>query len=118
MGSLIFDRLGFKDNFQVKKKMILQGDGGGKNSSPHLVNILGTKSLPKWGGMIQIGSSYNLSSILVFYGWKKMGGIELQVHFCGRSQFGKLGYRTFQSDFESLNRTFGGFSVQKILPHP
>jgi hypothetical protein len=36
-----------------------------KISSPHLVIIFGTKSLPKWEGMIQIVSSYNFSSILV-----------------------------------------------------
>jgi hypothetical protein len=52
--------------------MVLQGEGRGKISSPHSVNILGTKILPKWGGMIQIGSSYNFSSILVLSGWKKL----------------------------------------------
>jgi hypothetical protein len=52
--------------------MVLQREVGiGKISSPHLVNILGTKNLSKWGGMIQSGSLYNFSSILILSRWKK-----------------------------------------------
>jgi hypothetical protein len=50
--------------------MVLQREGRGKISSPHSVNILGTKILPRWGGMIWIVSSFNFSSILLLYGWK------------------------------------------------
>jgi hypothetical protein len=60
--------------------MVLRGERRGKFSSPHLVNIFGTKNLNKWGGIIWIGSSYNFSYILVLFGWK-IGGIILQGHF-------------------------------------
>jgi hypothetical protein len=55
-----------------KKKVVLQGEGRGKISSPHLVNILGTKSLHKWGGMLWIGSLYCFSSISILSEWKKL----------------------------------------------
>jgi hypothetical protein len=42
---------------------------------------------------------------------EKIGGINLQGHFSGRSQFGKLGSRTFQSHFEALNDVFWGSGV-------
>jgi hypothetical protein len=37
---------------------------------------------------------------------EKPEGISLQVHFNSRSQFGKLGFETFQSHFEALNDIF------------
>jgi hypothetical protein len=46
-----------------QRKAVLQGEGRRKLSSPHSIKILGTKILPKWGGMIQIGSLYYFSSI-------------------------------------------------------
>jgi hypothetical protein len=52
--------------------MVLQGEGRGNISSPHSVNILGTKILPKWRGMIQIGSLYCFSSISILSEWKKL----------------------------------------------
>jgi hypothetical protein len=39
---------------------------------------------------------------------EKIGGIILQAHFNGRSQFGKLGFETFQSHLEASNNIFGG----------
>jgi hypothetical protein len=54
----------------MQGKMVLEGRG--KISSPRLVNILGIKRLPKWGGMIQIGLLCIFSSILVLSRWKKM----------------------------------------------
>jgi len=42
---------------------------------------------------------------------EKIGGISLQVHFSGRSQFGKLGSGTFRSHFEALNGFFRGCGV-------
>ena len=53
-----------------KDKMVLHGEGRGNVSSPHLVKLLGTKILPKWGVMIHIGSLYNFSSISVLSSWK------------------------------------------------
>jgi hypothetical protein len=53
-----------------QRKMVLHGKGRGKIFSPHSVNLLGTKSLLKWGGMIQIGSLYYLSSISMLSEWK------------------------------------------------
>jgi hypothetical protein len=55
-----------------QSKVVLQGEGRGKISSPHLVNILGTKSLLKWGGMIWIGSLYYLSYISILSEWEKL----------------------------------------------
>jgi hypothetical protein len=52
--------------------VVLQREGRGKISSPHSVKLLGTKSLPKWGGMIRIGSLYYLSSISMILEWKKL----------------------------------------------
>jgi hypothetical protein len=46
-----------------KRKVVLLGEGRGKHFSLHSINILGTKSLPKWGGIIFIGSLYYFSSI-------------------------------------------------------
>jgi hypothetical protein len=37
---------------------------------------------------------------------EKIGGINLQGHFNGRSQFGKLGFETFRSNFEASNENF------------
>jgi hypothetical protein len=37
---------------------------------------------------------------------EKVGGIILQGHFSGRSQFGKLGSRTFRGHFEESNDIF------------
>jgi hypothetical protein len=42
---------------------------------------------------------------------EKIGAINLQGHFSGRSQFGKLGFGTLQSHFEELNDIFWGSSV-------
>ena len=52
--------------------MVLQGEGRGKVSSPHLVKLLGTKILRKWGVMIHIGSLYNFLSISILSRWKKL----------------------------------------------
>ena len=52
--------------------MVLQGEGRGKFSSPHSVNILGTKIIPKSKGMIHIRSFYYFSSILMLSEWKKL----------------------------------------------
>jgi hypothetical protein len=71
--------------------MVLQGEGRGKISSPHSVNILGTKSLPKWGGMIMDWIIILFFIYLDAFRVEKIGGINLQGHFNGRSQFGKLG---------------------------
>jgi hypothetical protein len=51
---------------------------------------------------------------------EKIGGINLQGHFNGRSQFGKLGFETFSvwSHFEALNGIFWGQNVLKIYAHP
>jgi hypothetical protein len=43
---------------------------------------------------------------------EKIGGINLQGHFSGKSQFGKLWSRTFQSHFEALNNIFWGYGGQ------
>jgi hypothetical protein len=51
-----------------QRKMVLQGKGRGKISSPNSINILGTKIIPKLGGMIYIGSLYYFSSISMLYG--------------------------------------------------
>jgi hypothetical protein len=53
-----------------KGKMVVEGEGRGKFSSPHSIKYFGDQSLPKWGGMIQIGSLFNFSSILVLSRWK------------------------------------------------
>jgi hypothetical protein len=79
--------------------MVLQGEGRGKISSLHSVKLLGTKSLPKSGGTI-----WDWIIILFFiyhdaFRVKKIGGISLQGHFSGKSQFGKLGSGTFQGHF-------------------
>jgi hypothetical protein len=42
---------------------------------------------------------------------EKIGGIDLKGRFSGRSQFGKLGFGTFQSCFEALNSIFWGTGV-------
>jgi hypothetical protein len=42
-----------KRTTSTQSKLVLQGEGRGKISSPHSIKILGTKSLPKWGGMIR-----------------------------------------------------------------
>jgi hypothetical protein len=39
---------------------------------------------------------------------EKIGGISLQGHFSGRSQFGKLGSGTFRGHFEASNDIFLG----------
>jgi hypothetical protein len=52
--------------------VVQQGEGRGNISLPHLVKLLGTKILPKWGGMIQIGSIFFLSSISILSEWKKL----------------------------------------------
>jgi hypothetical protein len=52
--------------------MVLWGEGRGKVSSPYSVEILGTKILPKRGSVIQIGSLYNFSSILMLSKSKKL----------------------------------------------
>jgi hypothetical protein len=39
---------------------------------------------------------------------EKIGGINLQGHFSGRSQFGKLGSGTFRGHFEASNDIFWG----------
>jgi hypothetical protein len=52
--------------------VVVQGEGRGKISSPHATNILGTKNLPKWGGMIFIRSLYYFLSISILSGWKKL----------------------------------------------
>ena len=44
---------------------------------------------------------------------EKFGGIKLQGHFIGRSQFGKLGSRTFQIHFEASK-----VMVSKTCAHP
>jgi hypothetical protein len=87
--------------------VVLKGEGRGKISSPHLVNILGTKSLPKWECMIWIGSLYYFTSISMI-SEEKVGEINLQGHFNGRSYFGKLGFETSQSHFEVSNKIFWG----------
>jgi hypothetical protein len=38
---------------------------------------------------------------------EKNGGIDLQGHFSGRSQFGKLGSETFRGHFKASNDIFG-----------
>jgi hypothetical protein len=52
--------------------MVFQGEGKGIFFLTSFSKYFGTKILSKWGGMIQIGSSYNFSSILVLFGWKKL----------------------------------------------
>jgi hypothetical protein len=42
------------------------------------------------------------------FGVEKIGGINLQGHFSGRSQFGKLGFETFWGHFEASNKNFWG----------
>jgi hypothetical protein len=39
---------------------------------------------------------------------EKIGGINLQGHLSGRSQFGKLGFVTFQGNFEASKDIFWG----------
>jgi hypothetical protein len=51
-----------KDNFQAKKNGTL-GRKRGKMYSPHSINGLGGKIIPKWGGIIHIGSLYYFSTI-------------------------------------------------------
>jgi hypothetical protein len=41
-----------------KNKVVLQGEFRGKISSPHSINLVGTKRIPKWKGMLYIGSLY------------------------------------------------------------
>jgi hypothetical protein len=55
-----------------QSKVVLHGKGRRKFSSPHLVNFLGTKILPKWGGIIHIISLYYFSYILMLSKWKKL----------------------------------------------
>jgi hypothetical protein len=55
-----------------KNKVVLQGEGRGKFSSPPSVKLLGTKTLSKWGGVIWIGSLYYFSYISILYGWKEL----------------------------------------------
>jgi hypothetical protein len=62
-----------------KRKMALEGEGRGNIFSPHLVKLLGTKILSKWGGMIWIGSLYYCSSILMFSEWKKLEDLTSRV---------------------------------------
>jgi len=47
---------------------------------------------------------------------EKHGGIILQGHFSGRSQFEELGSKTFWSHFEKLNDMFLGFFVYTLHP--
>jgi hypothetical protein len=42
---------------------------------------------------------------------EKIGGINLQSHFSGKSYFGKLGSETFGIHFEALNGVFWGSIV-------
>ena len=46
---------------------------------------------------------------------ERTGGINLQGHFSGRSQFEKLGSRTFQSHCEALNDVFLRFLCPKLV---
>jgi hypothetical protein len=62
----------FERTTSKKNKVVLHEEGRGKISSLHFVKILGTKSLPKWGGMIQIQSLYYLSSISMPLEWKTL----------------------------------------------
>jgi hypothetical protein len=60
--------------------------------------------------------------ILVFiylddFRMEKIGGINLQGHFSGRSQFGKLGFGTFRSHFEELKGFFLEFGCSKFAPN-
>jgi hypothetical protein len=46
---------------------------------------------------------------------EKSGGISLQGHFNGRSQFGKLGFETFQTHlFEASNDIFWGSKISLL----
>jgi hypothetical protein len=45
---------------------------------------------------------------------EKNGGINLQGHFNGRSNFGRLGFETFQSHFEASNGMFWGKNFPKF----
>jgi hypothetical protein len=49
---------------------------------------------------------------------EKIGGINLQGHFSGRSQFGKLGFETFQSHFEASNDIFFGSKLSYNMLDP
>ena len=87
--------------------MVLQREGRGKVSSPHLVKLLGTKILPKWGVMIHIGSLYNFSSISI-----KNQRNHLAYPFQRSVPIWKIGYKKlskiFQSHFEASNDIFFG----------
>jgi hypothetical protein len=55
-----------------QSEVVPKGEIRGKISSPHSIKLLGARSLPKWGGMIHIGSLYYFSSILMLSKWKKL----------------------------------------------
>jgi hypothetical protein len=47
-----------------------------------------------------------------------IGGINLQGHFKGRSELGKLGFETFQSHFEASNDMFWGQEFLNFIYAP
>jgi len=48
---------------------------------------------------------------------EKMRGICLQGNFSSKFQYGKLGWRTFQSPFVALNNNFWGYRVWNFFTH-
>jgi hypothetical protein len=65
-------QIGLKGQLPRKEKWYSRKKVEKNISSPHLVNSFATKILPKWVGMIWIGSLYYFSSISVLYGWKTL----------------------------------------------
>jgi len=69
---MTFGILGWKGQLPSKAKWYCR-EGRGKLFSRHSINILWTRILPKWGGMILIGSLYNFSSLSILLEWKDQG---------------------------------------------
>jgi hypothetical protein len=91
----------------IQNKVVVQGEGRGKLSSPHLVNILGTKILPKWGDMIWIGSFYYFSSFSMLSKWKKMEESTCRVNLMVGPSLENWGLKPFRAILRHQTTCFG-----------
>jgi hypothetical protein len=65
---------------------------------------LGTKSLPKWGGMIRIGSLYYLSSISMLSKWKKLEESSCKAILATRSNLENLVQKNYLKSLKNILR--------------
>jgi hypothetical protein len=94
-----------------QRKAVLQGEGIRKISSPHSIKILGTKNLPKWGGMIYIGPLYYFSSISMLSEWKKLEESTCRVILMVGPSLENWGLKPSRAIFEASNKFFWGQNI-------